>query len=49
MYEKRKAAALEIEKLVREVVAQNQLGQVERILEVLTDLARSPNSHTRKG
>uniref|UniRef100_A0A914W468 Protein VAC14 homolog n=1 Tax=Plectus sambesii TaxID=2011161 RepID=A0A914W468_9BILA len=49
LYEKRKAAALDIEKQVREFVSSNQSSQLERVLDVLNELARSQNPHTRKG
>ena len=35
--------------MVRDGVAANQMTQVSKILDVLADLARSPNPHNRKG
>lgn len=49
LYEKRKAAALDIEKLVRDLHATNQLTQLEKLLTVLRELAMASNGHTRKG
>ncbi|KAG6799477.1 protein VAC14 [Apis mellifera caucasica] len=50
LYEKRKAAALEIEKMVKEFAAHNNTVQIKRLLKVLgQDLATSQNPHTRKG
>ncbi|XP_076248910.1 protein VAC14 homolog [Calliopsis andreniformis] len=50
LYEKRKAAALEIEKMVKEFSAHNNTVQIKRLLKVLgQDLATSQNPHTRKG
>lgn len=50
MYEKRKAAALEIEKMVKEFAAHNNTVQIKRLLKVLgQDFATSQNPHTRKG
>ncbi|PIO76785.1 HEAT repeat protein [Teladorsagia circumcincta] len=49
LYEKRKAAALDIEKLVRDLHATNQLSQLEKLLTVLRELAMASNGHTRKG
>ncbi|CAL7935227.1 unnamed protein product [Xylocopa violacea] len=50
MYEKRKAAALEIEKMVKEFAAHNNTVQIKRLLKVLgQDLATSQNPHSRKG
>ena len=50
IYEKRKAAALEIEKMVKEFAAHNNTVQIKRLLKVLgEDLATSQNPHTRKG
>ncbi|XP_066142944.1 protein VAC14 homolog isoform X1 [Euwallacea fornicatus] len=50
LYEKRKAAALEIEKMVKEFAAVNNTGQIKRILKVLgQDFALSQNPHARKG
>ncbi|XP_076225150.1 protein VAC14 homolog [Nomia melanderi] len=50
LYEKRKAAAVEIEKMVKEFAAHNNTVQIKRLLKVLgQDLATSQNPHTRKG
>ncbi|CAK9797035.1 Protein VAC14 homolog [Anthophora quadrimaculata] len=50
LYEKRKAAALEVEKMVKEFAAHNNTVQIKRLLKVLgQDLATSQNPHTRKG
>ncbi|XP_063972003.1 protein VAC14 homolog [Diachasmimorpha longicaudata] len=50
MYEKRKPAAVEIEKMVKEFSARNNIPQIKRLLKVLgQDFATSHNSHTRKG
>ncbi|KAK6729178.1 hypothetical protein RB195_006302 [Necator americanus] len=49
LYEKRKAAALDIEKLVRDLHATNQLTQLDKLLTVLRELAMAANGHTRKG
>ncbi|XP_076546294.1 protein VAC14 homolog isoform X1 [Osmia lignaria lignaria] len=50
LYEKRKPAALEIEKMVKEFSAHNNTVQIKRLLKVLgQDFATSQNPHTRKG
>ena len=49
LYEKRKAAALEIEKQVRECVGSGDWASVGKMVEVLGGLARSQNPHNRKG
>ncbi|XP_067003163.1 protein VAC14 homolog [Anabrus simplex] len=50
LYEKRKAAALEIEKMVKEFAAVDNTVQIRRLLKVLgQDFATSQNAHTRKG
>ncbi|KAF7408581.1 hypothetical protein HZH66_003118 [Vespula vulgaris] len=50
IYEKRKAAALEIEKMVKEFATHNNTVQIKRLLKVLgQDFATSQNPHTRKG
>ncbi|CAH1958178.1 unnamed protein product [Acanthoscelides obtectus] len=50
LYEKRKTAALEIEKMVKEFAAVNNTGQIKRLLKVLgQDFALSQNPHARKG
>ena len=50
MYEKRKAAALEIEKLTKDCIQINNQTQVQKLLRVLgTDFAMSQNPNMRKG
>ncbi|XP_075694360.1 protein VAC14 homolog isoform X2 [Rhinoderma darwinii] len=50
MYEKRKVAALEIEKLVREFVAQNNTVQIKHVILILSqEFALSQHPHSRKG
>lgn len=50
MYEKRKAAALEIEKMVKEFNSTNNTVQLKKLLKVLgQDFATAPNPHSRKG
>uniref|UniRef100_UPI00398E6C95 protein VAC14 homolog isoform X2 n=1 Tax=Pristiophorus japonicus TaxID=55135 RepID=UPI00398E6C95 len=50
LYEKRKVAALEIEKLVREFVAQNNIGQIKHVIQILSqEFALSQHPHSRKG
>ncbi|CAG9861104.1 unnamed protein product [Phyllotreta striolata] len=50
IYEKRKTAALEIEKMVKEFAAVNNTGQIKRLLKVLgQDFAVSQNAHAKKG
>ncbi|XP_075432695.1 protein VAC14 homolog isoform X2 [Ascaphus truei] len=50
MYEKRKVAALEIEKLVREFVAQNNAAQIKHVILILSqEFALSQHPHSRKG
>ncbi|CDW58889.1 protein VAC14 [Trichuris trichiura] len=49
IYEKRKGGALELEKIVRDFVNENQQEQVEKVLEVLATLMRSSSPHFRKG
>uniref|UniRef100_UPI00358FE29E protein VAC14 homolog isoform X2 n=1 Tax=Myxine glutinosa TaxID=7769 RepID=UPI00358FE29E len=50
LYEKRKVAALEIEKLVREFVSQNNAPQVRCLIQVLSqEFALSLQPHSRKG
>ncbi|KYN27148.1 Protein VAC14 like protein [Trachymyrmex cornetzi] len=50
LYEKRKPAAVEIEKMVKEFAAHNNIVQIKRLLKVLgQDFATSQNPHTRKG
>ena len=50
LYEKRKAAALEIERMVKEYHAAQAWDKVEGLLRVLAqDFAMSANPHSRKG
>ncbi|OXB74071.1 UNVERIFIED_CONTAM: hypothetical protein H355_003134 [Colinus virginianus] len=50
LYEKRKVAALEIEKLVREFVAQNNTSQIKHVILILSqEFALSQHPHSRKG
>ncbi|XP_061837224.1 protein VAC14 homolog [Nerophis lumbriciformis] len=50
LYEKRKVAALEIEKLVREFVAQNNSTQIRHVIQILAaEFALSQHPHSRKG
>ncbi|KAM7100540.1 protein VAC14 homolog isoform 3-T3 [Ciconia maguari] len=50
LYEKRKVAALEIEKLVREFVAQNNTSQIKHVIQILSqEFALSQHPHSRKG
>ncbi|XP_028310710.1 protein VAC14 homolog [Gouania willdenowi] len=50
LYEKRKVAALEIEKLVREFVAQNNSTQIRHVILILaSEFALSQHPHSRKG
>ncbi|XP_072299264.1 protein VAC14 homolog [Eucyclogobius newberryi] len=50
LYEKRKVAALEIEKLVREFVAQNNATQIRHVIQILaSEFALSQHPHSRKG
>ncbi|XP_020819252.1 protein VAC14 homolog isoform X2 [Phascolarctos cinereus] len=50
LYEKRKVAALEIEKLVREFVTQNNTVQVKHVIQILSqEFALSQHPHSRKG
>ncbi|XP_026875456.2 protein VAC14 homolog [Electrophorus electricus] len=50
LYEKRKVAALEIEKLVREFVAQNNSSQIRHVIQILaSEFALSQHPHSRKG
>ncbi|XP_059156655.1 protein VAC14 homolog [Physella acuta] len=49
LYEKRKSAALEIERVVKELSTANQLEQIKKLLKVLEDFATSQNPNTRKG
>lgn len=50
LYEKRKAAALEIEKMTKEFSTVNNTIQIKKLLRVLSqEFAMSQNPHTRKG
>lgn len=50
MYEKRKAAALEIEKMVKDFVSVGNTSQIKKLLKVLgSEFAISQNPHMRKG
>jgi len=50
MYERRKAAALEIEKMVKDFVSVHNHSQIKKLLKVLgSDFAISQNPHMRKG
>ncbi|XP_044266044.1 protein VAC14 homolog isoform X2 [Tribolium madens] len=50
LYDKRKTAALEIEKMVKEFANLNNTSQIRRLLKVLgQDFASSQNPHARKG
>ncbi|KAK4318257.1 hypothetical protein Pmani_010734 [Petrolisthes manimaculis] len=49
LYDKRKAAALEIEKMVKDFSANDKQEQTSRLIRVLEEFAMSHNPHTRKG
>uniref|UniRef100_A0A915PQT9 Protein VAC14 homolog n=1 Tax=Setaria digitata TaxID=48799 RepID=A0A915PQT9_9BILA len=49
LYEKRKAAALDIEKQIRDLIQANHFSHLERLLLVLKDLTTAQNAHARKG
>ncbi|XP_065676079.1 protein VAC14 homolog isoform X2 [Hydra vulgaris] len=50
LYEKRKTAALEIEKMVKEFQINNDVKQIRKLINILTDeFAVSHNPHSRKG
>ncbi|XP_028392821.1 protein VAC14 homolog [Dendronephthya gigantea] len=50
MYEKRKVAALEIERMVKEFIANNDVALIKRLTSVLTtEFSVSHNPHSRKG
>eukprot|EP00111_Clytia_hemisphaerica_P021141 TCONS_00062279-protein len=50
LYEKRKTAALEIERMVKEFQANNDVKQIRKLITILTDeFAVSHNPHSRKG
>ncbi|KAL0278812.1 UNVERIFIED_CONTAM: hypothetical protein PYX00_000512 [Menopon gallinae] len=50
LHEKRKTAAVEVEKMVKDFAAHNDTVQIKRLLKVLgQDFALSQNPHSRKG
>ncbi|XP_022907271.2 protein VAC14 homolog isoform X2 [Onthophagus taurus] len=49
LYEKRKFAALEVEKMVKEFILTKNTIQIKRILKVLQDFATSQNPNAKKG
>ncbi|KAI6202770.1 hypothetical protein M3Y94_00478900 [Aphelenchoides besseyi] len=49
VYEKRKAAALEIEKSVKDLVKQNRVAELEKLISVVEELTATPNGNVRKG
>eukprot|EP00795_Rhopilema_esculentum_P001341 gene1341-15741_t len=50
LYEKRKTAALEIERMVREFSSNNDVKQTRKLVQILTqEFANSQNPHSRKG
>ncbi|KAL3118037.1 hypothetical protein niasHT_005280 [Heterodera trifolii] len=49
LYEKRKAAALEIEKQARDYVRNDNMADLNRLIKILEQLAIAPNGNTRKG
>lgn len=49
LYDKRKAAALEIEKMVKDFSLVDNQEQIRRLIRVLEEFAMSHNPHTRKG
>lgn len=50
IYEKRKTAALEIERMVKEFLANNDVALIKRLTSVLTtEFSNSHNPHSRKG
>ncbi|GFO30048.1 Pol polyprotein [Plakobranchus ocellatus] len=49
LYEKRKGATLEIERIVKDLISANQFDQIKRLLKVLEEFASSQNPNTRKG
>ncbi|KAI1728761.1 vacuolar 14 fab1-binding region domain-containing protein [Ditylenchus destructor] len=49
LYEKRKAAALEIEKQVKELVKTGNYAELDKLVGVLESLTLTPNANTRKG
>ncbi|GFO16656.1 protein vac14 homolog [Plakobranchus ocellatus] len=49
LYEKRKSAALEIERIVKDLISANQFDQIKKLLKVLEEFASSQNPNTRKG
>lgn len=50
LYEKRKTAALEIERMVKEFQSNNEVKQIQKLITILTnEFAVSHNPHSRKG
>ncbi|XP_050729844.1 protein VAC14 homolog isoform X2 [Eriocheir sinensis] len=49
LYDKRKAAALEIEKMVKDFIISSKPDQIAKLIRVLEEFAMSHNPHTRKG
>uniref|UniRef100_A0A7E4VTQ9 Protein VAC14 homolog n=1 Tax=Panagrellus redivivus TaxID=6233 RepID=A0A7E4VTQ9_PANRE len=49
LYEKRKSAALEIERQVRDLLRHQHLAELDRLITVLEGLTVTPNGHNRKG
>uniref|UniRef100_A0A2P2I7F6 Protein VAC14 homolog n=1 Tax=Hirondellea gigas TaxID=1518452 RepID=A0A2P2I7F6_9CRUS len=49
VYDKRKAAAMEIEKLVRDAVAANNPQQIKRVIDLLEGYSLGLNPHVKKG
>ncbi|KAI6182944.1 Protein VAC14-like protein [Aphelenchoides bicaudatus] len=49
LYEKRKQAALEIEKCVKDLIKQNRTAELERLVEIMVELTATPNGNVRKG
>ncbi|XP_022094574.1 protein VAC14 homolog [Acanthaster planci] len=50
LYEKRKGAALEIERLVRDLMQTNSTDQIDKLLQILgSEFTLSANGHARKG
>ncbi|XP_022658204.1 protein VAC14 homolog isoform X2 [Varroa destructor] len=50
LYEKRKAASMEIEKSTREFISRGNVGAIRKMLKVLAiDFALTPNPNSRKG
>eukprot|EP01137_Pigoraptor_chileana_P023157 Opistho-2@89009 len=50
LYDKRKTAALEIERIIKDLVTNKDLGKIGRVLAILRqEFAYSPNPNSRKG